>query len=84
MPPRLADPVGPEPSVVRINVVHPEQPTESDPSERRTMVVGIGVTVSGDIRFCDRLVLEGNLEASVHEGRELQISRGGVFRGMRR
>ena len=53
----------------------------SDQVERRTLVVGSNVSVSGEIRFCDRLVVAGNVEASLHECRELEISNQGVFQG---
>jgi cytoskeletal protein CcmA (bactofilin family) len=53
----------------------------SDQVERRTMVVGAHVSVSGDIAFCDTLRVAGNVEASLHECRELEISAGGMFKG---
>lgn len=53
----------------------------SDQVERRTMVVGGNVAVTGEINFCDRLVVAGNLEASLHECRELEISTQGSFKG---
>jgi cytoskeletal protein CcmA (bactofilin family) len=55
--------------------------TRSDQVERGTLVVGRNVSVSGEIRFCDRLVVAGNVEASLHECRELEISNQGVFQG---
>ena len=39
------------------------------------------MSLSGDVNFCDRLIISGNLEASIHEGRELEILPSGVFRG---
>ena len=53
----------------------------ADPVERRTMIVGRATCVSGEICFCDRLVVEGNIEASLHECRELNIAAGGAFKG---
>jgi cytoskeletal protein CcmA (bactofilin family) len=55
--------------------------SRSDQVERRTLIVGRNVSVSGEIKFCDRLVVAGNVEASLHECRELEISNQGVFRG---
>ena len=49
--------------------------------ERRTMIVGAQVSVSADIRFCDRLVVAGSLEASLHECRECEVAVGGSFKG---
>jgi cytoskeletal protein CcmA (bactofilin family) len=45
------------------------------------MIVGREVLLSADITFCDRLVIAGNVEASLHECRELEISGTGVFKG---
>jgi cytoskeletal protein CcmA (bactofilin family) len=45
------------------------------------MVVGGGVSLSAEISFCDRLVIKGNVEASLHECRELEISTTGLFKG---
>jgi cytoskeletal protein CcmA (bactofilin family) len=45
------------------------------------MLVGAGVSVSAEISFCDRLIIAGNLEASLHECRDLEIAAGGSFKG---
>jgi len=55
--------------------------SQSDPIAPRTMIVGREVSVSAEITFCDRLVVNGNIEASLHECRELEIARTGVFKG---
>ena len=52
-----------------------------DPVAPRTMIVGRGVLLSADISFCDRLVIDGNVEASLDECRELEISATGLFKG---
>ena len=49
--------------------------------EPRTMVVGADVSISGEISFCDRLVVAGRVEASLHECRGLEITVGGSFKG---
>ena len=49
--------------------------------EHRTMVVGADVSISGDIGFCDRLVVAGRVEASLHECRDLELFVGGTFKG---
>jgi cytoskeletal protein CcmA (bactofilin family) len=54
---------------------------KADQVERRTMLVGAHVSVSAEISFCDRLVVAGSLEASLHECRELEIDVGGNFKG---
>ena len=52
-----------------------------DPSERRTLVVGRGISVQGTVQDAERLVVEGTVEASMIHATELAISPGGVFKG---
>jgi cytoskeletal protein CcmA (bactofilin family) len=79
LPPRLTDlsrpvgetrPVGDSPL-----------PTRSEQVERRTMIVGREISLSGDISSCDRLVVEGSVEANLHECHELNIAESGLFKG---
>lgn len=51
------------------------------PAERRTLVVGHGITVQGTVQDAERLVVEGTVEASEIHASELAISPGGVFKG---
>jgi cytoskeletal protein CcmA (bactofilin family) len=53
----------------------------SDPSERRTLVVGRGISVQGTITDAERLVVEGTVEATMIHATELAVSQGGVFKG---
>ncbi|HLJ05858.1 MAG TPA: polymer-forming cytoskeletal protein [Acetobacteraceae bacterium] len=52
-----------------------------DPAERRTLVVGRGISVQGTVQDAERLVVEGTVEASMIHAHELAISPGGVFKG---
>ena len=49
--------------------------------ERRTLVVGRGISVQGTIQDAERLVVEGTVEASQLNAAELQIAQGGVLKG---
>ena len=49
--------------------------------ERRTLVVGRGISVQGTITDAERLVVEGTVEASSLLAQELQIAQGGVLKG---
>ncbi len=49
--------------------------------ERRTLVVGRGISVQGTIQDAERLVVEGTVEASSLNAAELQIAPGGVLKG---
>lgn len=52
-----------------------------DPAERRTLVVGRGISVQGTVQDAERLVVEGTVEATMIHATELAISPGGVFKG---
>ncbi len=49
--------------------------------ERRTLVVGRGISVQGTVQDAERLVVEGTVEASMIHATELSIAQGGVFKG---
>jgi cytoskeletal protein CcmA (bactofilin family) len=51
------------------------------PVERRTLVVGRGISVQGVIQDAERLVVEGIVEATNIHATELSIAPGGMFRG---
>ncbi len=52
-----------------------------EPSERRTLVVGRGISVQGTVADAERLVVEGMFEATMIHATELSIAQGGVFKG---
>ena len=52
-----------------------------EPAERRTLVVGRGISVQGTVQDAERLVVEGTVEATMIHATELSISPGGVFKG---
>jgi cytoskeletal protein CcmA (bactofilin family) len=49
--------------------------------ERRTLVVGRGISVQGVVQDAERLVVEGTVEATMIHATELSVAPGGVFRG---
>jgi cytoskeletal protein CcmA (bactofilin family) len=53
----------------------------AQPGDRRTLVVGRGISVQGTITDAERLVVEGTVEASSLNAAELQIAQGGVLKG---
>ena len=57
------------------------RPPVRDAAERRTLVVGRGISVQGTVQDAERLVVEGTVEASMIHATELSISHGGMFKG---
>jgi cytoskeletal protein CcmA (bactofilin family) len=81
LPPRVSD-------LTRPRAVAPDEATKdppaaapSSPREPRSMIVGRDIVLSGDIRSCNRLVVEGTLEATLHDCRDIEIAESGLFRG---
>ena len=58
----------------------PNRPAR-DPDERRTLVVGRGISVQGTVQDAERLVVEGTVEATMIHATELSITPSGVFKG---
>ncbi len=52
-----------------------------DAAERRTLVVGRGISLQGTVTDAERLVVEGTVEASMIHASELSIAPGGIFKG---
>jgi cytoskeletal protein CcmA (bactofilin family) len=59
----------------------PIRPATRDPAERRTLVVGRGISLQGTVQDAERLVVEGTIEATMIHATELAISPGGIFKG---
>lgn len=57
------------------------RPPARDAAERRTLVVGRGISVQGTVQDAERLVVEGTVEATMIHATELAISPGGTFKG---
>lgn len=47
----------------------------------RKLIVGREISMSGDITACDILMVEGNIEATLRDGKHLEITEDGHFKG---
>lgn len=56
-------------------------PQQRGSMERRTLVVGRGISVHGTIQDAERLEVQGIVEATMIHATELHIAHGGMFRG---
>ncbi|MCO6416628.1 polymer-forming cytoskeletal protein [Siccirubricoccus sp. KC 17139] len=52
-----------------------------DPTERRTLVVGRGISLQGTVADAERLVVEGTVESQMIQATELFVAQSGVFKG---
>ncbi|MDE2005315.1 MAG: polymer-forming cytoskeletal protein [Rhodospirillales bacterium] len=57
------------------------RPPAREGGERRTLVVGRGISVQGTVQDAERLVVEGTVEATMIHATELAIAHGGMFKG---
>jgi cytoskeletal protein CcmA (bactofilin family) len=76
-----------QPEVVRrppdIHSAHlPQRRSEPPPSDdAKKLIVGRDIVLSGEITACDKLVVEGRVEASIKDCREIEIAETGTFKG---
>jgi len=80
-PPFAPAPAVPPAMPVRPGALPPARTPAREPAERRTLVVGRGISVQGTVQDAERLVVEGTVEASMIHAAELAVSPGGVFKG---
>jgi cytoskeletal protein CcmA (bactofilin family) len=65
----------------------PPRPTPMVPTpvkrdaEQRKLIVGREISLSGEITACDRLVVEGSVEANLANCRDIDIAETGLFKG---
>jgi cytoskeletal protein CcmA (bactofilin family) len=70
------------PMPVPAPIAAPVRPSATRQSaDRRTLVVGRGISVQGTVQDAERLVVEGTVEATMIHATELAVAQGGVFRG---
>lgn len=57
------------------------QSSDACPEGERRLIVGKGLSLSGEITFCDSLSVSGKVEATLLGARTLEISESGQYRG---
>ncbi|HEX6977875.1 MAG TPA: polymer-forming cytoskeletal protein [Alphaproteobacteria bacterium] len=55
--------------------------SEVKKTEEKKLTVGPEIVLSGQITSCDRLVVEGRVEASLSDSRAIEIAESGFFKG---
>ena len=65
-----------------LNVSRPDMASYPGPGvDRKTLVVGRDISLNGQIMACDKLVVEGSVEADLNESQIIEIARHGRFKG---
>jgi cytoskeletal protein CcmA (bactofilin family) len=56
-------------------------PAAATEAQQRKLVVGMGITMSGEIECCDTLLVEGTVEAALKGASVLHVAETGIFYG---
>ena len=59
----------------------PMIPTPRRDTEQRRLIVGREISLTGEITSCERLIVEGNVEANLTNCREVEIAESGTMKG---
>ncbi|MBO0739708.1 MAG: polymer-forming cytoskeletal protein [Alphaproteobacteria bacterium] len=76
---RAADPIRAPGPLRRVSDIAPQH--RRDDSEVRKLTVGREITLAGEITSCEKLVIEGSVEANLNNCREVEIAESGLFKG---
>jgi len=85
VPPRTVDPPrppadAPRPTETAARPVPPPPQRRSDGDLRR-LIVGREISLSGEITSCDKLIVEGSVEANLQNCHDVDIAESGLFKG---
>jgi cytoskeletal protein CcmA (bactofilin family) len=86
LPPRSPDPIrpaaeAPRPAESEIRPVVAAAPRRSNDADLRKLIVGREISLSGEINSCDKLIVEGSVEANLQNCHDVDISESGLFKG---
>jgi cytoskeletal protein CcmA (bactofilin family) len=84
MPPRAPEPARPPESRGLPHLLHRHTTSpipEHGDADARKLIVGREITLSGEINSCDKLIIEGSVEANLANCRDVDIAESGLFKG---
>jgi cytoskeletal protein CcmA (bactofilin family) len=62
-------------------MVSPRESKDDAKSETKRLIVGRGISLNGKISFCDRLVIDGKVEAELEDCHTVEVTENGTFKG---
>jgi len=72
-------------SVARVTAPAPIMPPRDNKNEAKSdtkrLIVGRGISLNGKISFCDRLVIDGKVEAELEDCHTVEVTENGTFKG---
>jgi len=63
------------------SVALPRSGIEPEQANSKRLIVGHGISLNGKIASCDRLVIEGNVEAELENCHTIEVAESGTFKG---
>ena len=80
--PRPADNARPADSGPRPGLPMPASaPSPRNDADLRKLIVGREISLSGEINSCDKLIVEGSVEANLQNCHEVELAESGLFKG---
>jgi cytoskeletal protein CcmA (bactofilin family) len=79
-PQPIAPPKRPDMPKPILETRKPTEPTPA-PAETKKLIVGRGISLNGRIAACDRLIVEGKVEAALQDCHTIEIAESGTFKG---
>jgi len=85
LPPRTAEPArppaeAPRPAEAAARPV-PAPAQRRNDADLRRLIVGREISLSGEITSCDKLIVEGSVEANLQNCHDVDIAESGLFKG---
>ncbi|MEM7653937.1 MAG: polymer-forming cytoskeletal protein [Pseudomonadota bacterium] len=62
-------------------MTRPRDVATAPASDGKHLIVGAEISLNGEIKACERLIVEGTVEAALIGSQTLEISQGGLFKG---
>ena len=79
-----------KPTTISVSRVTPQTPTpvvgardnkNESKNDTKRLTVGRGISLNGKISFCDRLVIDGKVEAELEDCHTVEVTENGTFKG---
>ena len=76
-----AEPLQYKPLGAPITSTGPAVESRANGVDRRTLIIGQGTSLTGEVGSCDRLIVEGSIQATLHKCQHVIIAETGLFNG---
>ena len=74
-------PPAPTPTSSSTSTVSSRESKNESKNDTKRLTVGRGISLNGKISFCDRLVIDGKVEAELEDCHTVEVTENGTFKG---